>query len=200
MRAKTKRNKKVQQLLYTTFKGNRATIYGSEKEEMTRQKYITLQRLTNHPDLTVKDCGLFVSEQNNWLAATPDGIVHDPSDKENPSGLLEIKNPFAVKDKHLTDACNMSSFCLEEDKDNHAYKLKRQHNYYYQIQCQLYCVNTHWCDLVVRTNKDIHVERIYRDEQWWAGQLEKLKIFYFSALLPELACPRFRCGGIRDPI
>ena len=31
MRAKTKRSKKVQQLLYSTFRGNKATFYGSDK-------------------------------------------------------------------------------------------------------------------------------------------------------------------------
>ena len=93
----------------------------------------------------------------------------------------------------------MSSFCLEEVKDNHTLKLKRQHNFYYQIQCQLYYVNTQWCDFVVRTNKDMHVERIYRDEEWWKAQLEKLRKFYFSALLPELACTHYRRGGIREP-
>ena len=35
------------------------------------------------------------------------------SDKENPSRILEIKHPFAVKDKDLTEACKLSSFCLE---------------------------------------------------------------------------------------
>ena len=56
-----------------------------------------------------------------------------------------------------------------------------------------------WCDFVVRTNKDMHIERIYRDREWWTLQLAKCKKFYFSALLPELACPRYRKGGIREP-
>ena len=45
----------------------------------------------------------------------------------------------------------------------------------------------------------MHVERIYRDEEWWKAQLEKLRKIYFSALLPELACTRYRRGGIREP-
>ena len=31
-------------------------------------------------NVTTENCGLFISEHNNWLAATPDGIVHDPSE------------------------------------------------------------------------------------------------------------------------
>ena len=43
MRATTKRSKKVQELLYSGFKGNKVTTYGSEKEEIARQVYITYQ-------------------------------------------------------------------------------------------------------------------------------------------------------------
>ncbi len=179
MRSTTKMSKKVLELLYTGFKGNKATTYGSEKEGIARQEYITYPPQNNHPDLVVHDCGLFVSKDSNWLAATPDGLVDDPSDSIHPTGLLEIKNPYTAKDKDLTEACMTSSF--------------------YQEQCKLYCVDQHWCDFVVRTNKDIYVEIIYRDRKWWDVQLEKLKKFYFGALLPELARPRYRCGGIREP-
>ena len=80
--------------------------------------------------------GIFISADSNWLAATPDGIVLDPSDTAHPSGLLEIKNPYSIRDKDLTEACKISSFFLEEDKENKTQKLKKNHNYDYQVQCQ----------------------------------------------------------------
>ena len=40
MRATTKRSKKVQELLYSGFKGNKATTYGSEKEEIQQDRSI----------------------------------------------------------------------------------------------------------------------------------------------------------------
>ena len=49
------------------------------------------------------------------------------------------------------------------------------------------------------TEKDRHVERISRDKKWWDEQLPKLETFYFKALLPELAHPRYTSGGIREP-
>ena len=79
--------------------------------------------------------------------------------------------------------------------DKLTFQPKRQHDYYYQVQCQLYCCDLEWCDFVVRTEKELHVERIYRDRKWWASQLEKLREFYFNSLLPELACPRKGKGG-----
>jgi hypothetical protein len=199
MKATTKRSTKVRNLLYSTFRGNKATLYGSQMEEPTRVQYTTHQQRNGHPNLTVEQCGLFISEQNNWLAATPDGKVHDPGNISEPFGLLEIKNPFSVRDKDLTEACVASSFCLEHDKKNSTRRLKRRHDYYFQVQCQLYCTDLPWCDFVVRTDKDIHIERIHRDAKWWGCQLAKCRKFYFSALLPELACPRQGCGGIREP-
>jgi len=79
MRATTKRSKKVQELLYSIFKSNKATTYGSETEEIARQEYITYQQWNKHPDLAVHDCGLLVSKDNNWLAASSDGLVSSRS-------------------------------------------------------------------------------------------------------------------------
>lgn len=198
MKNSTKRSSKVKDMLYSIFNGNVATKYGLDMEDSTIQQYVTYQRVNGHPNTAVQNCGLFISEHNNWLAATPDGLVQDPSDESHPLGLLEIKNPHSFKDKDFEEACKKSSFCLEK-KENGILQLKRRHDYYFQVQCQLYCVDKNWCDFVVRTNKGMHVERIYRESRWWGLQLAKLRKFYFSALLPELAHPRFRCGGIREP-
>ena len=196
MRETTKKGNKVKDLLYSNFRGNKATQYGSAKEDETILQYITYQRRNGHPDLKVDRCGLFVSLTNPWLAASPDGSVNDPSDSNHSLGLVEIKNPFSVKEKTLAEASTSSTFCLVREKN--MYKLKRRHDYYFQVQCQLYCTDRNWCDFVLRTNKDIHIERIYRDKKWWGVQMTKLRKFYFTALLPELACPRHRKGGIRE--
>ena len=193
MRNSTKRSKKVQELLYSKFRGNEATRYGSTMEEGTIQHYVTYQQRNGHPGLKVKKCGLFVSIDNMWLAASPDGLVHDPQYGE---GLLEMKNPHSARDKSLAESCTQPTFCLKE-KDN-TFTLKVKHDYHFQIQCQLYCANRNWCDFVLKTNMDIHVERIYRDEKWWNEQLKTLRKFYFTALLPELASPRHNRGGIRE--
>lgn len=198
MRKTTKRSKKVESLLYSTFRGNEATRYGQEMEEQTRNEYEVHQKQNGHEGLKTQSVGLVISLENPWLAASPDNRVDDPHGTPR-AGLAEYKNPFAARDVSLSEACTKPTFCLKMNKigEKLTFQLKRQHDYYYQVQCQLYCCDLEWCDFVVRTEKELHVERIYRDRKWWASQLEKLREFYFNSLLPELACPRKGKGGIR---
>ena len=66
-------------------------------------------------------------------------------------------------------------------------------------------LDMHWIDFVVRTDKpapyQLHIERIQRDNVFWQEHmLPKLKAFYSSCMLPELAAPRKDlCPGIREP-
>ena len=142
---------------------------------------------------------MVVSLKTPWIAASPDDRVTDPS-ATPPLGLAEYKNPYSARNMSLSEACKSKTFCLQkEEKDGEPiYSLKRRHDYYFQIQCQLYCENREWCDFVIRTEKELHVERIPRNKSWWKDQLLKLHAFYFKALLPELACPRYGKGGIRE--
>ncbi len=135
--------------------------------------------------MKVKECGMFIS------LPSPNGIICHRMDSSNILGLLEIKCPFNAMDKTVAEACKSSSFCLQEN----SLKLKPCHDYFYQVQCQLHCVDCEWCDFVVKAGKDTHTQRIYRDREWWKLEMVKLKQFYFNSLLPELASPRFKKGG-----
>ena len=104
-----------------------------------------------------------------------------------------------ARSQTLTEASEKSSFCLKQNKDNSSLQLKKNHDYFHLVQTQLYCTGRQWCDFVVRTDNDLHIERINRDPSWETANLKKLKDFYFGALLPELACPRHHQGGIREP-
>ena len=202
LQQKTKRSTKVEALLHSKFRGNVATQYGIDNEQSTRERYVKYQRQNGHPGLAIQSTGLVISQDNPWIAASPDDRVQDPSSTP-PSGLAEYKTPYSVRTTSILEACSRKSFCLELYKSGGIVKprLKKRHNYHFQVQCQMYCTNRQWCDFVVCTEVDIHIERIDRDIQWWNEQLPKLKVFYFNSLLPELACPRFESGGkIRETV
>ena len=106
---------------------------------------------------------------------------------------------YTVYAKEPGDEANKcKDFCLKEKDD--CLKLKRTHQYYYQIQATMYCTKRKWCDFVVRTTVDLHKEslRIVWDPQFWLSVLPVLRTFYFTAILPELALPRIQKGGIRE--
>lgn len=57
------------------------------------------------------------------------------------------------------------------------------------------------CLFALWTPKGLKIERIEKDEEFWAKVMEqKLTDFYFDCLLPEILDPRFvRNMPIRDP-
>ena len=112
--------------------------------------------------------------QDNWLAASPDGLVLDCSDYNNPCGLLEIKCPAHAEKVSLVDLCTKpelkpSSFFLRYvDRKFH---LKTTHSYYYQVQGQLYITGRPWCDFVVWTLQYTSVEHIWFDSLLWSTKI-----------------------------
>ena len=59
--------------------------------------------------------------------------------------------------------------------------------YYCQVQGEMAILKVPWCDFVVWTVLDIHIERIYFDRRFWEDQLlPKLHSFYVKAMVPEI--------------
>ena len=140
-----------------------------------------------------------IHPEHNWLAASPDGLVTDPA-APDPAGIVEFKNPYRHRDILLRDAASAAKdFCLTVNTQTSPLRLKHSHNYYYQIPAAMFCTRVKWCDFVVRTNVDLHVQRVPWDPQFWLSVLPKLHNFYFTAILLKLALPRMHIGGIREP-
>lgn len=197
-RTTTKVANTVKSLLYCTFRGNVATEWGNLQEPATCKAYIDAKHSTS-PGISVKSSGLVIHPEHHWLAASPDGLVTDPA-VSDPTGIVEFKNPYKHREVLLKDAASEAKdFCLTVNAQTSSLRLKKSHHYYYQIQAAMFCTRVQWCDFVVRTNVDIHVERVQWDPQFWMPVLPKLQNFYFTAILPELALPRMHTGGIREP-
>ena len=194
-RSTTKVANQVKTLLYSTFRGNVATQWGHDQESQTKQAYLQHKKTTS-PGISVKESGLVIHPKHQWLAASPDGLVHDPSSVDQ-NGLVEYKNPYSVRTMTLLEATTEKSFCLVYKNDR--LQLKRTHAYFYQVQAAMFCTETKWCDFVVRTTKDVHIERITFDSQFWKQAVSRIQSFYYTAVLPELASPRLQKGGIREP-
>ena len=159
-----------------------ATAYGQETEDVARQAYLKLMRLTK-PALTVRKVGgLCVSVSQPWLAGSPDGAVQDPSEAEE--GLLEIKCPSSAVGTTLFKCARKRTFCLR--KENRKLQLKKSHAYFYQIQVQMFVACKPWCDVCVYTPSEFFVQRIRYDPNFICKILPKLQHFYCTFVLPRL--------------
>ncbi len=191
----------IRKLLYSKFKGNRNTDHGLKEEPATKIDYETLKSKETGKNVIVKQCGLYVCEENPFLGSSPDGIVTEDGKSV---GLIEMKN--VLRNKTITfekqAAKKKSTFCLKLDEHGKLY-LNPKHEYFYQIQGQMNICDFEWVDFVVRSvcPYQIHIQRVYRDRPLWNDtMLPKLKAFYFKAMLPELAAPRQgKLPGIREP-
>ena len=100
------------------------------------------------------------------LAASPDRIV-------NSGKIVEVKCPFSAKNKPINPV-NVPYLKM----NNGQLMLDKKHNYYYQIQGQLYCADRQTCDLVIFTVTDMKIIPVVRDSDFIANMVSKLITFY----------------------
>ena len=186
----------VKTLLYSSFRGNTATQWGHIQEPLTKEAYL-LEKRRISPDIVVIDSGFVVHRHHRWLGASPNGLVDDPISAD-PEGIMEYKNPYSIRLLALEDAASQGIDFLPSPKGCIP-PIDTTHMYFYQVQATMFCTAGKWCDFVVRTTVDLHVERIVFDPDFWRPALLRSRRFYFSAILPELANPRPQKGGIREP-
>ena len=164
---------------------------------MAIQAYINHKHGCGVDGLTVGPCGFLVCEQYPFLGATPDGTVYDPTNLEQPFGFLEVKCPYSHRDRTPAEACGMPGFCCQLETDSNGsqkIKLRRNHPYYAQVQGQMAVGDRPWCDFVIYT-KDVSVERIYFDNDYWLHTLlPKLEGFFDNCLGPEIVSPLHTLG------
>lgn len=181
----------VKKLLYQPQVVTPAMEYG------LRNEFLAIKRFEKECGLNVTKCGLFVDLDKGFLGASPDGLV------EEENAIVEVKCvPSAISQGLLTTAKQKKGFFLELKSETEM-RLRRNHNYFYQIQGTLNITGRQICYLIVMTDKNesLYIERIFRDENCWRQEmLPKLEKFYIHCLLPELVAPIFTTRRrLREP-
>ena len=195
-RKSTKVANAVKQLLYNNFCGAAATRWGTFQEPVAWSLYQEHHRSWS-PNLTITTSGLVIDPVHPWLAASPDSLVHDPL-VDNPNGIVEYKNPYSVRDMSLMEAAEQTKdFCLKMGEDGRL-TLNHSHPYYYQIQAAMFCTKRTWCDFVVWTNKDLHIQFIQRRIlESSASQIAVLFLCYFARAGSTPLPTRWHLGAFR---
>ncbi|XP_071506667.1 uncharacterized protein [Diadema antillarum] len=122
--------------------------YGRIMEPIARNAYETIQKENGHQSVQVKECGLFVHPIKVFLGASPDGLVSCKCCDE--PGVLEIKCPRTIAFEEPT-AENLDYLTMVDGET----KLKNNHQYYYQVQCQMGITGRTWCDFFVYSQDSI---------------------------------------------
>ncbi len=148
----------------------------------------------NHANLSVTATGFHISHTHPFIGASPDGLTKCNCCGE---GLLEIKCPFScTTGKQLQEMDYLKTV-------NGRRVLDRNHNYYYQVQLQMFVLERKFCDFVCwsKQNVDptkpevkvevIYVERIMYDKPFVDKFIEKTTGLYINVILPELLCKKF---------
>lgn len=144
----------------------------------THYEPIAVEKFTEVTGLDVRSCGLFVSEQFPFLAATPDGLVEE-------DGILEVKCPYSGREQHIMVG-KLFPY-LTEGKDKQL-ELKQGHRYYDQVQGQLYIAKKNVCYFAVFTFKDLKVIKIPINHEYCEMSLiPKLQSFYTQYYRPFIA-------------
>ena len=155
---------------------SKATTWGCNHEKFARDMFIDVHK-ESHENVKVHDTGFFINPSVPFLGASPDGLVSCDCCGVS---VIEVKCPFCVK----SDMLDSVSY-LEKDSEGKL-TLNRNHQYFYQVQTQLGVCKLESAYLVVWTEKDLHVECILFDEEFWDTICQKSKNIFDTAIMPEL--------------
>jgi len=147
VKRQSKFEKLVETIHYKLLPGAVAALeWGRSHEDTARDAYINSKMSIK--TYQVHHTGVHISTEHPWLAASPDELVEDPSEVDGRNqGILEIKCPYSARTLTPEAACqDINRFCSNIEYGHIA--LKKQHNYYYQVQGQLAITKRPWCDFV----------------------------------------------------
>ena len=152
---------------------------------------VALERFRDQMGLEViRKAGFFICHRLAFLGATPDGIIsrsNEAKDKNKirracleEDALVEVKCPY----NHRFNGKAPDYLELKEDGE---YELNKRHNYYYQVQGQLYVCEKDLCYFVVYTFPRLYIVKVYKDEDFCERHMiPKLKDFYFNYFKPMI--------------
>ena len=144
-------------------------------------------KLPNAWPLCVPDLPILATSTNGLITA-PDCLGQ---------GVLEIKCP--VSDHGVDELCALKSFCLQQNSDG-LLKLKKQHQYYTQLQWEMGVTSCKWADFAVYTQTcsgySMHVERVMFSQDFWATAVKKACKFYKDFIALEILTRRV-CRNVK---
>lgn len=162
------------------------TNYGKRNEPVAREAYAAGMRL-EHTNFSIKESGLVINNKYPFCGVTPDGVTKCDCCG---IGTVEIKCPSLLRSGRMDSYLSKRECPLvvvNGDNGSWTYELKVGHDYYYQVQMQMFLTDSGFCDFVVwQPLAATIVVRVYKDEPFWDEAYAKASDFFQKVLLPEM--------------
>ncbi len=147
-----------------------ATDHGKKYEDPAINKYCEMTAAV------VVKSGVIVCKEKPYLACSPDGFVGDDL-------LIEVKCPFSARNKEIS---TVTVPYLQQNASGDGLSLMVGHDYYHQIQGQMYVTKRYKCHLVVYTLVDFVIVDVLFDKAFVETMLLKLDSFFVQYFKPAL--------------
>ena len=125
--------------------------------------------------------GLFVSHSNQWLAASPDGVITCSC---HGTSTLEIKYPYNFRDTTIDEFLKDPSAYIQDGM------LDPSHKFYTQVQLQIYVCGAKNSDFVVFVNGSLLCLSVSIDQPFLDDVIPRLKTFWLQHIAPEILTRR----------
>ncbi|KAH7958673.1 hypothetical protein HPB49_004137 [Dermacentor silvarum] len=168
------------------------TAWGRDREEVARRAY-TSASASIHVNFKCVVSGLQISQEQPFLAATPDGLISCTCCGD---GVLEIKCPYNGRDKTVGELAMTQSACIVLQGGK--LRLRTDHAYYYQVQLQMFVCKKTYCDVVVWTTKDFVTLRVYKVSSLCKSMVQRCQLYFECVVLPELCFSHWTNRGSCD--
>lgn len=159
--------------LYPSFKGNSNTRHGLECEPKA------LDKLRANTKANISTHGSFVSFEEPWLAASPDGIMGDI--------VVEVKCPVMTENESFEDRLARGMCDLQIQDEQAVLKSNGSMGYYKQVQLTMFCTGRRKCKFFVWTSKGEICVDVMFNANFVKKEIQRLRKFYFLHMLPRLA-------------
>lgn len=118
--------------------------------------------------------------ESGLLASSSDGLTFD----DNSMSCIEVKCPYKYRDENLKDCLSKTKdYIINFDVASNNFILDSIHQYYDQIQAQMYMTKTTSTILIVWTPKSLVALKVFKDEAW-STNIDLLLNFYYNQFIP----------------
>lgn len=168
---------KLESIIFPTFSGNLATKFGKKCEIKARKVFEKIKKVQT------KTFGFIINDHCPWLGFSPDGFYQCGDNII----LVEIKCPVAGKLKSGMDLIKTLKYVLFDEVTGEI-QLKKNHQYYGQIQLGLLLCNLSKCCLVIyeQINDSVLLINVEYDHEFCTNMYQSLTCIYFKHYLPFL--------------